>query len=618
MEIGTLANTDFFNFSCRPAGPQKSQRIHALLPRLLGYLLTLVILSWSVFANAGTLTFNPPGPVLATAIVGTPFNLQLNVTGGTAPYIFKINAGSLPRGITFNVTGKFTGIPTRTGKYHFSVTANDSSSPAPATGSIDYDLYIQSAPVPPIASDVTAAVAFDSRSNAIRLNLGGGAATSVAITSAAKHGTATATGTAVSYTPNPGYAGADSFNYTATNLDGTSAPATVRLTIAAEVRQDMSRDAEVLGVLSAQAASAQRFASGQLGNFTRRLESLHGEGWGRSEFGIRMTRPTVRHGDAGDLSNTSNTQGQLQATGANTPADNADLQALSNFPRYRDNGKQTLAFWSGGTVDFGQNNADHRQPGSKFTTSGISIGGDYRINDLATLGLGAGYSKDSSDVGNNGSSSSAQSTSVAIYGSLRPATGMFIDGVLGYGTLDFDSTRYITDGGGFATGTRGGRQVFGALVSGVEFRRDRWLLSPYGRLEMSAAKLDAYSEKAAGSTALTYYQQRLRNTSGTLGLRAETELITAIGTWSRHARIEYSRQFSGTGQAQLAFADRSAAGPAYSIDSATRKTGRWSAGIGGKLTLRNSVTLMLDYSTNMDVGNGSSQGLLFSVALPFS
>ncbi|MGR2511426.1 Ig-like domain-containing protein, partial [Salmonella sp. 14ESS1724] len=44
-------------------------------------------------------------------------------------------------------------------------------------------------------------------------------------------GTASASGTTITYTPASGYAGADSFTYTATNSSGTSAPATVTVTI---------------------------------------------------------------------------------------------------------------------------------------------------------------------------------------------------------------------------------------------------------------------------------------------------------------------------------------------------------------------------------------------------
>ncbi|WP_210184550.1 putative Ig domain-containing protein, partial [Rhizobium sp. YK2] len=84
---------------------------------------------------------------------------------------------------------------------------------------------------PPIAGSVSATVSHGSTSNAITLNLSGGAASSVAVGTQASHGTATASGTSITYTPTASYSGPDSFTYTATNAAGTSSPATVTITV---------------------------------------------------------------------------------------------------------------------------------------------------------------------------------------------------------------------------------------------------------------------------------------------------------------------------------------------------------------------------------------------------
>src|SRR3546814_2162157 len=52
-----------------------------------------------------------------------------------------------------------------------------------------------------------------------------------AVATAPAHGTASVAGDVVAYTPAAGYFGADSFTYTATGPGGTSAPATVSLTV---------------------------------------------------------------------------------------------------------------------------------------------------------------------------------------------------------------------------------------------------------------------------------------------------------------------------------------------------------------------------------------------------
>ncbi|MBO7942388.1 hypothetical protein JTP77_041780, partial [Streptomyces sp. S9] len=58
-----------------------------------------------------------------------------------------------------------------------------------------------------------------------------GIITAVAVASAPSHGTATASGTNVVYTPASNYFGSDTFTYTASGPGGTSAPATVTVTV---------------------------------------------------------------------------------------------------------------------------------------------------------------------------------------------------------------------------------------------------------------------------------------------------------------------------------------------------------------------------------------------------
>ncbi|AIY41596.1 Fibronectin type III domain protein [Collimonas arenae] len=470
----------------------------------------------------------------------------------------------------------------------------------------------------------------------------------------------------MTFTASSKFAGAAAISYTLSNAYATSAPGTVTVTVTA--RRDMSTDPEVIGLLSAQADSARRFASAQISNFTRRLESLHGDGWGTSGFGVSLTPPSAPTGRPGsgteaapwlsaDVdrmygsplqpnmrkvgwmpqagggqggSNYGGGTGSAFGSGSGAASGSgtgngpvlaandtqSTITGLPDLPARQGNSKQPLSLWMGGAVDFGQQYVNGHQAGFRFHTDGVSIGGDYRINDFATFGIGGGFSRDSSDVGNNGTKSTAESVVGAMYGSLRPAKDVFIDGVLGYGTLNFNSNRYITGDGGFATGLRHGDQVFGAIVSGVEFHREGWMWSPYGRLELMSATLDQYTETASGLNALTYFKQTVRTTSGSLGVRAEGQYLTSIGTWVPRARVEFRHQFQGQDDAGLAYADLASAGPAYIVHTTSQDTGNWFAGIGARLVMRNGVMFTIDYNSNINVGNGRSQSIMFGLEVP--
>lgn len=154
----------------------------------------------------------------------------ISVSNGMAPYIFGLaNGHSLPAGLSLNSSsGEIFGTPTVAGNSSFSITMTDANS---ASGSVSYTLAI--AEQLPIAGAVSKTVAANSANNPIVLNLSGGVASSVAIVNQAGNGTATASGTSITYTPNIGYTGSDSFTYTASNSAGTSTPGTVTLNVTA-------------------------------------------------------------------------------------------------------------------------------------------------------------------------------------------------------------------------------------------------------------------------------------------------------------------------------------------------------------------------------------------------
>ena len=176
----------------------------------------------TITVTAPTLTITPS--TLSEAQIDTSYNETLAATLGTAPYAF--TATGLPDGLTLSEDGSLFGIPTEDGDFTVSVTATDALG---ATGQADLSLTVL--PNEPVAADVSASVAEGTSDNAITLSLSGGAAASVSVDSAPSHGTATASGTTILYTPTSGFIGTDSFTYTATNAAGTSAAATVSITV---------------------------------------------------------------------------------------------------------------------------------------------------------------------------------------------------------------------------------------------------------------------------------------------------------------------------------------------------------------------------------------------------
>ena len=188
-------------------------------------------------SQAYTVTIAPPtitlpATALAGGTLGAPYSAAITAaSGGTTPYAYAVTAGALPGGLALNpVTGAITGTPSALGTFNFSITATDSSTgTGPYTATQSYAITVID--VPPTAANSSLTVAYNAAATNVPLSLSGGAPTSLAIVTPPTNGTAIVSGTTITYQPNTGYAGPDSFSYSATNSGGTSAPATVTITV---------------------------------------------------------------------------------------------------------------------------------------------------------------------------------------------------------------------------------------------------------------------------------------------------------------------------------------------------------------------------------------------------
>lgn len=412
-----------------------------------------------------------------------------------------------------------------------------------------------------------------------------------------------------------GYAGVAQLVYTLSNAYATSAPATLAVTITA--RPDPTKDAEVMGILDAQADATRRMATGQINNFQRRLESLHRGGGDGFSNGISLSSASSgRAGQRGNLSAVDQSLADsLRMNLIEPAADPADATA-GDATRGTGGLPGGIAVWTGGALSFGNGNNRNGRSSADFTTSGLSMGADTRISDGVALGAGVGYGHDSADVGNKGSHSSVDSYSVATYASWRPSRNTYLDGLVGYQWLSLDARRFVTGNGNTVNGSRDGRQLFASLALGYEHRSETLLLSPYARLDVADATLDGYTEQGRVGDTLTYDEQKLRTSTGNLGLRSEYLVRTDSGTWLPGARIEFQRDFQGSNAATLRYSDL-LSGPAYSASLRDQSRSRTLLGIGAPFQSTSGWLFRFEYQFLFDSQAGDVQSILIGAEKKF-
>lgn len=396
---------------------------------------------------------------------------------------------------------------------------------------------------------------------------------------------------------------------TVRDQNGLTGKAAYSLTLGGIYRPDPSQDTEVIGLINAQAQTAQRFATTQISNFNDRLERLH------SDQSRHAQSLNIRMGVTQDADRTEPKKAEEERPG-NDPAGRTMGRSHKELGVETGNATQPInapfgdtAFWTGGFVNFGTSERGSIDLG--HTLVGVSGGVDHRFAPDVVAGIGFGYGRDRTDIGSSGTTSTGQAFSAALYGSYHPAP-FYLDGLLGVSRLDFDSTRYVTTTGDFATGSRGGTQFFGSLSAGYEHRSNGLMFSPYGRIEVAHTRLDGFTETGAGPYSLSFGDQTFDMLAGVIGMRAEHAIPMEWGVLNTRGRLEYTHDFSGSSQASIGYSDLGTAPYALDLDRYMRDY--LTVGVGIDAKLDNDITLSFDYRTAFGF-DGNAQNHTFGIRI---
>lgn len=380
-------------------------------------------------------------------------------------------------------------------------------------------------------------------------------------------------------------------------------------------------DSQVASLIASQVDTLRRFSAAQVTNISNRLASLHrARGLGAAAQGLAVDRsdrrgPALppmpeatatagadalppprlpqdpRGGPAGDAAAGTDTLPRMLA--ALLTAQQLPVMLASDAgaaPGASDGG-----YWLSGVASFGRVGPGGNQ--TRFETSGLTAGADMRLGSKLVVGGAAGYGRARNTFGNEGSDSRNTGQSLAVYGSYEALRDVYVDGILGYGTLSSRSSRHVTTTGATALSDRDGSQVFGSLGVSHELRDENLSWAPYARLDFSLGKLDRVDETGAGISSLSYLQQKQRSSRLALGLRASATHETEFGLVIPRLRLEHGRELKRVGTATIAYADQPG-GPSYSVAPAGESRSSTLLGIGAEFLTHRGLVFGFEIGSN--------------------
>ncbi len=227
----------------------------------------------------------------------------------------------------------------------------------------------------------------------------------------------------------------------------------------------------------------------------------------------------------------------LQVEQANFRAIDGRMWSALNAPRPQNK------FDAYAVYDYGNYDRSGAFAGGDSHLNTVVAGGDMKLSDQLLAGVAFGYSEDKASYGN--SSGGFKLNEASITGYVGYGSGpWYVGGSAGAGDLDFrDIRRSFPLGQGTRTesGDTRGTHLVGRVLGGYWFNlASNWIHGPFARLTYQEAKVYAWSENGATSTAMSFGHQKRESLVSSLGWQASGNL-----GWLRpFARVTWEKDYN--------------------------------------------------------------------------
>jgi outer membrane autotransporter protein len=210
---------------------------------------------------------------------------------------------------------------------------------------------------------------------------------------------------------------------------------------------------------------------------------------------------------------------------------------------------QPVGVWFNGVIANGTNNADGIE--SSFRARGLTIGADKQLSADWLLGAAVGYGRDSTYIDVQGSGVTSTQTTAMIYLRHASAGQLLVDGVIGYGDIDFGNTRYSDVA---VETSRSGNTAFAGIKVSKAFQSGIFSFVPDLEINSSRTALNALTESGP-ALAVQYDNASSQTTAASVGMEVFTDIPVATGNFRPSMTWQYTRRGGGELQQTMRYVD---------------------------------------------------------------
>lgn len=194
------------------------------------------------------------------------------------------------------------------------------------------------------------------------------------------------------------------------------------------------------------------------------------------------------------------------------------------------------------TAVYGEKERDtRRELGYDGKLKGLTVGTDYRINRDLVVGAAVSAFSEESELLENAGDIDITSRSLSLYGGYTPTPRSYIDFLIGYTDMDFDSVRNARD---IAIGSEyGGYATQAALNFGYSMNRGALSIGPLLELSYSRTVNDDKIEKEGGDLAVRAEGKKSSSLLAKIGATANYAMSFGWGVMSPYAGLFYQHEF---------------------------------------------------------------------------